>query len=203
MLGPFTDTWDDLVDVNDDPLSFGMILYTNTATSTFRERVKPRDVKTALALLNCLFLEYYTVEKSLLVDSSMLLIKEPSEGASMHFNSIEKPNRMFAWFVIDYLLMCILFDNIIKHRSLVALMPFKNVPMSEEHISMLVHNKQIIIKFCLGQGNSRAEKYFVNEKTRDVGRGCIDLNKLWSTSPKFYCQLNAGMKSSFESYWRP
>ena len=39
--------------------------------------------------------------------------------------------------------MCFLFDTFIEHRSLVAPMPFKNVPMSEENISMLVHNKQI------------------------------------------------------------
>jgi len=97
----------------------------------------------ALVLLNYLFLEHHTVEKSLLVDSAMLLIKESSEGEGVHFNSIGKPNRMFAWFVIDYLSMCILFDTFIEHRSLVAPMPFKNVPMSEENISMLVHNKQI------------------------------------------------------------
>jgi hypothetical protein len=109
MLGLFTDTWDDLVNDNGDPLRFGMMHYTNTATSTFRERVKPRDVKTALVLLNYLFLEHYTVENLLLVDSSMLLIKESSEGAGVHFNSIGKPNHMFAWFVIDYLSMCILF----------------------------------------------------------------------------------------------
>jgi hypothetical protein len=96
--------------------------------------------------------------------------------------------------------MCILFDTFIEHRSLVAPMPFKNVPMSEEQIAMLVHNKQILIKFCLSQGPSRAKKYFVNEKTSDVGRGCLDLDKLWSTSTKFYRQLNAGIVSSFESY---
>ena len=131
MLGPFTDTWDDLVNDNGDPLRFGMMHYTN-ATSTFRERVKPQDVKTALVLLNHLFLEHHTVENSLLVDSSMLLIKASSEGAGVHFNSIGKPNRMFAWFVIDYLSMCILVDTFIEHRSLVAPMPFTNNPMSEE-----------------------------------------------------------------------
>jgi len=200
MLGPFHDTWDDLVNDNGDPLHFGMMRYTNTATSTFRERVKPRDVKVALVLLNHLFLEHYTVENSLLDDSLMLLIKESSEGAGVHFNSIGKPNHMFAWFVIDYLSMSILFDTFIEHRSLVAPMPFKKVPMSEENIIMLVHNKKILVKYCLGQGNSRAEKYFVNEKTGDVGRGCLDLDKLWSTSTKYYRQLNAGIVSSFESY---
>jgi len=54
-----------------------MMHYTN-AVSTFRERVKPRDVKTALGLLNYLFLEHHTVENSSLVDSAMLLIKESS-----------------------------------------------------------------------------------------------------------------------------
>jgi hypothetical protein len=199
LLGPFTDTWDDLVNDNGDPLHFGMMHYTN-AVSTFRERVKPRDVKTALVLLNYLFLEHHTVGNSSLVDSAMLLIKESSEGAGVHFNSIGKPNHMFAWFVIDYLSMCILFDTFMEHRSLVAPIPFKNVPMSEENISMLVHNKKILIKFCIGQGNSTAEKYFVNEKTGLVGRGCVDLDKLWSTSTKFYRQFNAGIVSSFESY---
>jgi len=188
LLGLFTDTWDDLVNENGDPLQFGMMHYTNTMSS-FCERVKPRDVKTALVLLNYLFLEHHTVENSLLVDSAMLLIKESSEGAGVHFNSIGKPNRMFAWVVIDYLSMCILFDTFIEHRSLVAPMPFKNVPMSEENMAMLVHNKQILVKFCLGQGNSTAEKYFVNKKTSVVGRGCLDLDKLCSTSTKFHRHL--------------
>jgi hypothetical protein len=82
MRGPFHDTWDDLVNNNGDPLHFGMMRCTNTATSTFRERVKPRDVKMALVLLNYLFLEHYTVENSLLDDSLMLLIKESSGGCA-------------------------------------------------------------------------------------------------------------------------
>jgi hypothetical protein len=200
LLGPFTDTWEDLVNDNGNPLHFGKMRYTNTTTSTFRDRVKPRDVKTALDLLNHLFLEHYTVENLLLDDSLMLLIKESSEGAGVHFNSIGKPNHMFAWFVIDFLSMSILFDTFIEHRSLVAPMPFKKVPMSEEEIIMLVHNKKILIKFCIGEGNSRAQKYFVNEKTHHVGRGCLDLDKIWSSSTKYYRQLNAGIVSSFELY---
>ncbi len=107
MLGPFADTWDDLVNDNGDTLRFAMVHYTN-ATSTFCERVKPRDVKTALVLLNHLFLEHHTIDvgDSLLFDSCMLLIKASSEGVGVHFNSIGKPNSMFAWFVIDYLSMC-------------------------------------------------------------------------------------------------
>jgi hypothetical protein len=44
------------------------------------------------------------------------------------------------------------------------------------------------------------DKYFVNEKTGDGGRGCVDLDRLWSTSTKFYCQFRAGIVSSFKSY---
>ena len=200
MLGPFTDTWDDLVNDNGDRLHFGVLHYNNTTTSTFRERVKPRDVKAALVLLTYFFLEHHTVKDSLLFDSSMLLIKASSEGAGVHSNSIGKPNRMFAWFVIDFLSMSILFDSFINHRSLLAPMPFTKVPLSGENMTMLVHNKQILIKFCLGQGPPRVDKYFVNEKTGDVGRGCLDLDKLWSTSTKFYRQLKSGIVSSFESY---
>jgi hypothetical protein len=99
----------------------------------------------------------------LLFDSSMLLIKASSEGAGVHFNSIGKPNHMFAWFVIDFLSMSILFDTFINHHSLLAPMPFKKVTLSGAHAAMLVHNKQILIKFCLSQGASRVDKYFVKE----------------------------------------
>jgi hypothetical protein len=48
--------------------------------------VKPQDVKAALVLLSYLKLEHHTVavEDSLLLDSSMLLIKASSEGANVH-----------------------------------------------------------------------------------------------------------------------
>jgi hypothetical protein len=149
---------------------------------------------------NYLFLEHHTVEDSFLFDTAMLLIKQSSEGSGVHFNSIGKPNRMFAWFVIDFLAMSMLFDSLIDHCLLMAPMPFKKTPLSEEHCGMLVHNKHIIIKFCLGQGLARINNFFLNEKTGDAGRGGVDLDKLWSTSTKFYCQLHAGIISSFESY---
>jgi hypothetical protein len=137
-------------------------------------------------MLNYLFLEHHTVEDSFLFDTAMLLVKQSSEGSIVHFNLIEKPNCMFAWFVINFLAMSMLFDSFIDHRLLVAPMPFKKTPLSEELAGMLVHNKHILIKFCLGQGLSRIDKFFLNEKTGDAGRGGVDLDKLWSTSTKFY-----------------
>ena len=94
----------------------------------------------------------------------------------------------------------ILFDSFIHHRSLVAPMLFKKVPLSEEHCAMFVHSKHILIKFCLGQGLSRVDIFFLNEKTGDAGRGGVDLDKLWSAFTKFYCQLHARIVSYFESY---
>ena len=41
MLGPFTDTWDNLMSDNGSPLHFGEVHYHNSHSSTFRERVKP------------------------------------------------------------------------------------------------------------------------------------------------------------------
>jgi hypothetical protein len=201
-LGPFTNTWEDLVNKDGEPLHFGVLNYNNASSSTFRERVKPRDIKAALTLLSYLYLEHHTIEEcdSLLFNLSMLLIKASTKGAGVHFNSIGKPNHMFVWFVIDFLSMSILFDTFIDHRSLLAPMLFKKVPLSEAHTTMLVHNKQILIKFCLSQGASRVDKYFVNKKTGDVGRGCVDLDRLWSTSTKFYRQFCAGIVSSFKSY---
>ncbi len=140
-----------------EPLHFGILNYNNTKTSTFCARVKPRDVKAALVMLNYLFLEHHTVEDLFLFDTAILLVKQSSEGSSVHFNSIGKPNRMFAWFVINFLAMSMLFDSFIDHRLLVAPMPFKKTPLSEEHCGMLVHNKHILIKFCLGQGLARID----------------------------------------------
>jgi len=43
--------------------------------------------------------------RPLFLDSAMLDIKASSEGAGVHYNSFGKPNRMFAWFVIEFLAM--------------------------------------------------------------------------------------------------
>ena len=203
-LGPFTDTWDDLVDEFGSKLHFGKMRYQNSNVSRFQERVNPRDVKAALVLLSYLKLEHHTIDvgDSLLFDSSMLLIKASSEGANVHNNSFGKPNSMFAWFVIDFLSMLILFDTFIDHRSLVAPMPFTDVALTDNPSKMFLHNKNILIKFCLEHGNSMVRDYFVNKKTGDIntGKNINDLNKLWGTSTKYHRQLQAGIVSSFQSY---
>ena len=172
--------------------------------SRFQERVKPRDVKAALVLLSYLKLEHHTVDvgDSLLFDSSMLLIKASSEGANVHNNSFGKPNSMFAWFVIDFLSMLILFDTFIDHRSLIAPMPFTGVPLTPIQSKMFLHNKNILIKFCVEHGNSNVSDYFVIKKTGEIklGKNTNDMNQLWGTSTKYHRQLKTGIVSSFDSY---
>jgi hypothetical protein len=128
----------------------------------------------------------------------MLLIKESSVGMDVHFNLIGKVNVMFAWFVINFLSMLILFDSFLNHHLLLAPKPYRNSSLSVEHQSMLVHNnnKEILIQFCKNQGGSRVDKYFA-----DVSKqGCVDIKQIWSTSTKFIRQYNAGIVSSFASY---
>ncbi len=84
-------------------------------------------------MLNYPFLEHHTVEDLFLFDTAMLLVKQLSDGSTAHFNLIGKPNCTFAWFVIDFLAMSMLFDSFIDHCLLVAPMPFKKTPLSEEH----------------------------------------------------------------------
>jgi hypothetical protein len=129
-------------------------------------------VKAALVMLPCLLLEHHTVKDSLLFDSSMLLIKQSSEGLGVHFNSIGKPTCIFAWFVIDFLAMSILFDSFIDHCLLVAPMPFKKIPLSEEHCGICVHNKHILIKFRLGQGLSRVD-IFPSTRRQEMPEGGV------------------------------
>ncbi len=44
-LGPFTNTRDDLVNKDGEPLHFGVLNYNNTSSSNFREHVKPRETR--------------------------------------------------------------------------------------------------------------------------------------------------------------
>ena len=201
-FGPFTETWDDLVNEKRKPLHFGALKY-KTSTDNFSRIVKPSAVKTALTLLSYLKLEKFDVEddESLMIDSSMRNIKDSSEGVCVHFNSIGKPNKKFAWFVIDFLAMSILFDTYSHHRSLKAPVLYNNATFSTTNENMLVHNKHILIKFCIDQGNSWVKDYFIDKKTGKVAsKGCVDLNKLWATSNMYLRQFNAGIIYSFQSY---
>jgi hypothetical protein len=151
-LGDFTDEWD-MVNDEGEGLHIGVLHFNNTKTSTFCSRVNPRDVKAALSMLSNLFLENCHIfeEDSLLFDSAMLLMKQLSSGLNIHFNSIGKSNPMFAWFVIDFLSMLLLFDTFVDHRPLMAPAPYGHKDLTDQEQGMLKHNQKILVNFCFSQ----------------------------------------------------
>jgi hypothetical protein len=130
----------------------------------------------------------------------MLLVKQSSSGLNIHFNSIGKPNHMFAWFVIDFLSMLLLFDTFVDHRSLMAPAPYGHKDLTDQEQGMLKHNQKILIKFCFSQCPTIVQKYFMNARTGNIGQGCVNLDSLWATSTKLLRQSKTGIVSLFESY---
>jgi hypothetical protein len=201
-LGNFTDEWDMVNDKGEGlHIHIGVLHFNNTKTSSFCSCVHPRDVKAALSMLSYLFLEncHVSKEDSLLFDSEMLLMKQSSSGLNIHFNSIGKPNHMFAWFVIDFLSMLLLFDTFVEHRSLMAPVPYGHKDLSDQEQGMLKHNQKILINFCFSQHPTIVQKYFMNARTGNIGQGCVNLDSLWATSTKLLRQSKTGIVSSFES----
>jgi hypothetical protein len=93
----------------------------------------------------------------------MLCIKASSEGQDLHTNSIERPNKMFARFVIDFLAMSFLFDSVHVHNSLVApVVPYSKKQLTINEQQMLQHNQEILIEFCLQHNHNIAKKFFMN-----------------------------------------
>jgi hypothetical protein len=200
-LGDFTDKWD-MVNDKGEGLHIGVLHFNNTKTFTFHSRVHPRDVKLALSMLSYLFLEncHVSKEDSLLFDSAKLLMKQLSSGLCIYFNSIGKPNHMFAWFVIDFLSMLLLFDTFVDHRSLIAPVPYGHKDLTYQEQGMLKHNQKILINFCFSQRPTIVQKYFMNAKTGNIGQGCVNLDSLWAISTKLLRQSKTSIVSLFESY---
>ncbi len=203
-LGDFTDEWD-MVNDQVEHLHIGVLHYNNTMTSSFCSRVHPQDVKAAPSMLSYLFLENHHVSKedSLLFDLAMLLVKQSCLGLNIHFNSIGKPNHMFAWFVIDFLSMLLLFDTFIDHRLLMAPAPYAHMDLTDEEQGMLKHNQKIFINFCSNQCPSIVQKYFMNARTGNIGQGCVNLDSLWATSTKFLRQFKTGILFFFSPTRQP
>jgi hypothetical protein len=134
----------DLVNRDGEPLYVGQIHF-KKCKKKFTDFVKPRDLKASLCLLSFLFLENHSVpeKKSFLFDSAMLSIKASLEGEALQKNSIGKPNKMFASFVIDFLAISLLFDCFHVHNSLVAPVPCSKKQMTSNEQQMLQHNQEI------------------------------------------------------------
>jgi hypothetical protein len=98
----------------------------------------------------------------------MLSIKASSEGEALHTNSIGKPNKMFACFVIVFLAMALLFDCFHVHNSLVAPVPYSKKHLTSNKQQMLQHNQEILIMFCLQHNPKIAQKYFMNTSGENI-----------------------------------
>jgi hypothetical protein len=100
---------------------------------------------------------------------------------------------MFAWFVIDFLLMLL-------SLSLMAPAPYGHKDITDQEQGMLKHNQKILINICFSQCLMIVQKYFMNARTGDIGQGCVNLDSLWATSTKLLPQSKTSIVSLFESY---
>ncbi len=107
---------------------------------------------------------------------------------------------MFAWFFIDFLLMLLLFDTFVNHRSLMSPAPYTHKDLSFDEQGMLEHSQTILIKFCMSGCPNIGQKYFMNVKTGHIRQGCVNMDSLWATSTKLLRQSNTKIVFLFESY---
>jgi hypothetical protein len=116
------DTWNDFFDKDGNKLNIGQLKYETKhgkLCPSYVHNVPTRNMKSALALVVCLFLEHskVTESSSMVQDSAILLLKETTKDDVFHSNSFGKVNANFAHFVIDFLSMLLLFDTYSKHNS--------------------------------------------------------------------------------------
>ncbi len=152
-----------------EPLYVGQ-LHFKKCKKKFTKFVKPRDLKASLCLFSYLFLKNHSVpeDRSVLFDSAMLSIKASLKGEALHTNSIGKPNKMFACFVIDFLAMSLLFDCFHVHNSLAAPVTYSKKQLTSNEQQMLQHNQEILIMFCLQHNPKIAQKYFMNTSGENI-----------------------------------
>jgi hypothetical protein len=135
------ETWNDFVDEDGNKLNIGEVKFQTKHGKFFLSyvhHVPPRNVKCALALVVCLFLEHSKVieSSSIVQDSAMLLIKETSNADVFHSNSFGKANANFAHIVIDFLSMFLLSDAYTDHNANASPAPWagRNFSMSEREM---------------------------------------------------------------------
>ncbi len=105
------DTWNDFVDEDRNKLNIGQLRYQTKhgkSCHLYVHLVPARNVKSALTLLVCLFLDHSKVTESfsMVQDSAMLIIKKITNADVFYSNSFGKVNANFACFVIDFYPCC-------------------------------------------------------------------------------------------------
>ncbi len=94
------DTWNDFVDEDGNKLNIGQLKYHTKHGKVcllYVHHVRARNVKSALALVVCLFLEHskVTESSSMVQDSAMLIIKETTNADMFHSNLFRQVNANF------------------------------------------------------------------------------------------------------------
>jgi hypothetical protein len=170
--------------------------------SRFVDNVPARDVKSALSLVVCLLLEHLNVpeEKSSIVDLLMIEIKKSSKDETIHADSIGKVNASFVKFVVDFLAMLLLFDAFIYHNAQAAPAPWAGRHLLIDEQRLFQQNQIVLIKFCLQQNEDQAWKLFGKREFGTVGWNVSNLDSLWGSSVRYFCQYKAGVSSFYKDY---
>jgi hypothetical protein len=169
---------------------------------SFVDDVPARDVKSTLSLVIRLLLEHSNVpeEKSSIVDLLMIDIKKSSKDKMIHANSIGKVNASFAKFVVDFIAMLLLFDAFIYHNEQAAPAPWADRHLSIKEQNLFPQNQIVLVKFCLCQNEDQAWKLFGKREFGTVGWTVSNLDSLWGSNVKYFCQFKACVSSSYKDY---
>ncbi len=144
------DSWEMLLDSNNQRLSIGLFQFSKKAASTYTEAKNSWDVLTAHHLMVMLQLEDFLVcgKLSHICDSQMKFLKMSSNGELTNHNLFGWVNKKFARFVIDFISVQLVFNNWYPFSTQFAPSPFaKNI--SEEVESALKNNQMILINICI------------------------------------------------------
>jgi hypothetical protein len=139
-------------------------------------------------------------EKSSIVDSLMIDIKKSSKDETIHANSIGKVNASFAKFVVDFIAMSLLFDAFIYHNAQAAPALWAGRHLSIEEQNLFQQNQIVLVKFCLRLNEDQAWKLFGKKEFGTVGWTVSNLDSLWGSSVRYFCQFKAGVSSSYKDY---
>jgi hypothetical protein len=125
------DIWEMLQDSNNQRLLIGLFQFHKKAASTHTEANNSRDVLAALHLMIMLQLEDFLVCGNLshICDSQMKFLKMTSNGQLTNHNLFGQVNKKFAWFVIDFISVQLVFNYWYPFLTQFAPSPFaKNIP---------------------------------------------------------------------------
>ncbi len=123
--------------------------------STCTEANNSQDVLAALHLMVMLQLEDFLACANLshICNSQMKFLKMSSNGQLTNHNLFGQVNKKFAWFVINFISVQLVFNNWYPFSTQFAPSPFaKNIP--EEVESALKKNQMIFVNICICLDNN-------------------------------------------------